>query len=171
MVVPEAEKPEQGTISINFECTSLASSNARSGPPDEKSQSMSISVDNIVKNVVILDQLGIEKDIVSWALFVDIYCLEGSYFIKIVSYFCLDDGNVYDAALLATIKSLKCLELPSVEVETRENGTKRWKVDKENKKVALELKEVPISTTFGEFNGILLIDPTLKETQLGRFVH
>ena len=82
MVVPEAEKPEQGTISINFECTSLASSNARSGPPDEKSQSMSISVDNIVKNVVNLDQLGIEKDIVSWALFVDIYCLEGSYFIK-----------------------------------------------------------------------------------------
>ena len=82
----------------------------------------------------------------------------------------LDDGNVYDAALLATIKSLKCLELPSVEVETRENGTKRWKVEKENRKVALDLKEVPISTTFGEFNGILLIDPTLKETQLGRLV-
>ena len=40
---------------------------------------MSISVDNIVKNVVNLDQLGIEKDIVAWALFVDIYCLEGLF--------------------------------------------------------------------------------------------
>ena len=48
-------------------------------------------------------------------------------------------------------------------------GSKKWHVDKTEKCTALKLKETPISTTYGEFGGILLIDPTLKETQLGRY--
>ena len=78
-MVPDAEKPDQGMISVNFEFSSLSSSNAKSGPPDEKCQSVSISIDNIIKNVVDLKQLNIEVDVLSWALFVDIYCLEGEY--------------------------------------------------------------------------------------------
>lgn len=156
LVMPEAETPDCGMISINFEFSSLSSSNARSGPPDEKCQSVSISLDNIVKNVVDLTQLSVERDQLAWALFVDVYCLE-------------DDGNVFDAALLAITKALSCLELPLASVETDGNsGKKKWHVDTKEKKVALHLKETPISTTYGEFGGILLIDPTLKETQLGR---
>ena len=74
-----------------------------------------------------------------------------------------DDGNTNDAALLSAIKSLQNLELPTVEFS--ETGKK---VDIEKKIKAFEMKKIPISTTFGEFNGILLIDPTLKETELGR---
>ena len=78
-MVPDAETPDQGMISVNFEYSSLSSSNSRSGPPDEKCQSVSISIDNIIKNVVDLKQLNIEADVLSWALFVDIYCLEGRF--------------------------------------------------------------------------------------------
>ena len=92
------------------------------------------------------------EDELAWSIFVDIYCLE-------------DDGNTNDAALLSTIKSLQNLELPTVEFS--ETGNEK-KVDTEKKKKAFEMKKIPISTTFGEFNGILLIDPTLKETDLGR---
>ena len=76
----------------------------------------------------------------------------------------LDDGNVSDAALLSVISSLIELRLPKVEI-TEKNETKVNKMEKEK---ILNLRKIPISTTFGEFNGILLIDPTLKETELGR---
>jgi len=76
----------------------------------------------------------------------------------------LDDGNVNDAALLSVISSLIELRLPKVEI-TEKNETKVNKMEKEK---ILNLQKIPISTTFGEFNGILLIDPTLKETELGR---
>ena len=71
---------------------------------------------------------------------------------------------------MAVTKSLTCLELPKATVKSDElTGSKKWHVDKTEKLKALKLKETPISTTYGEFGGILLIDPTLKETQLGRY--
>ena len=69
-----------------------------------------------------------------------------------------------DAALLSVITSLKNLKLPKVTI----SETNEREVNLEVLEVALNLKKIPISTTFGEFNGILLIDPTLKEVTLGR---
>jgi len=151
LVKPEADSPKSGMVSVNFEFSSVSSSNQRSGPPTEKAQSISIFVNNILKGILDLTEIGIKEDELAWSIFVDIYCLE-------------DDGNTNDAALLSTIKSLQNLELPTVEFS--ETGNEK-KVDTEKKKKAFEMKKIPISTTFGEFNGILLIDPTLKETDLG----
>ena len=173
LVKPEADSPKSGMVSVNFEFSSVSSSNQRSGPPTEKAQSISIFVNNILKGILDLTEIGIKgefltrdgespvptvpilehsEDELAWSIFVDIYCLE-------------DDGNTNDAALLSTIKSLQNLELPTVEFS--ETGNEK-KVDTEKKKRAFEMNKIPISTTFGEFNGILLIDPTLKETDLGR---
>ena len=80
-------------------------------------------------------------------------------------YFCFqDDGNVIDAALMAIVSALQDLKLPNVTFNDQEEKV----VDLNTKENAVELLKLPVSTTYGEFGGALLLDPTLKECELGR---
>ena len=60
LVKPEADSPKSGMVSVNFEFSSVSSSNQRSGPPTEKAQSISIFVNNILKGILDLTEIGIK---------------------------------------------------------------------------------------------------------------
>ena len=78
LVQPSAATPDEGIIAINFEFSSVSSPGAKSGAPTETAQSLSIFLDNIIKQVVDKKELCIEVDKLVWTLFVDLYCLEGT---------------------------------------------------------------------------------------------
>ena len=79
LVKPDADSPNSGSLNVNFEYSSVSSPSARSGPPNEKAQSISLFLNNILNSVADKKQLGIKPDEVAWAIFLDIYCLEGIY--------------------------------------------------------------------------------------------
>ena len=62
LVKPEADSPKSGMVSVNFEFSSVSSSNQRSGPPTEKAQSISIFVNNILKGILDLTEIGIKGE-------------------------------------------------------------------------------------------------------------
>ena len=76
-----------------------------------------------------------------------------------------DDGNVIDAALMSIVSAIQNLTLPSVTLT--EEGAKE--VDLTQRINPVSLKMFPVSTTWGEFGGMLLLDPTSRECELGRF--
>jgi len=150
LVQPDAATPGQGILAINFEFSAVSSPGAKSGAPSEFAQSASLFLDNIIRQVLDLSELCIVEDKLVWTLFIDLYCLE-------------DDGNVTDAALMALVTAIKNLSLPNVSFDDNE----KMEIDRENKNTKLTLKMHPVSTTYGEFGGILLLDPTARETELG----
>ncbi|CBY11338.1 unnamed protein product [Oikopleura dioica] len=149
-IKPAAATPKDGSFSVNFEFSSVCSPNAKAGPPNEVAQTMSIFLDGILKQVFETNQLCIEPDLLAWTLFIDVYCLE-------------DDGNVTDAAMMSVISSLRDLKLPEITIDEE---TAKPVVNLE-KQSPVDLKMFPVSTTYGEFSGILLLDPTARETELG----
>ena len=66
LVKPEADSPKSGMVSVNFEFSSVSSSNQRSGPPTEKAQSISIFVNNILKGILDLTEIGIKGQFLAW---------------------------------------------------------------------------------------------------------
>ena len=64
---------------------------------------------------------------------------------------------------MALVTAIKNLSLPNVSFDDNE----KMEIDRENKNTKLTLKMHPVSTTYGEFGGILLLDPTARETELG----
>ncbi|CAG5106925.1 Oidioi.mRNA.OKI2018_I69.chr1.g3062.t2.cds [Oikopleura dioica] len=149
-IKPAAATPTDGSFSVNFEFSPVCSPNAKAGPPNEVAQTMSIFLDGILKQVFDNNQLCIEPDVLAWTLFIDVYCLE-------------DDGNVTDAAMMSVISSLRDLKLPEITIDEE---TAKPVVNVE-KSTPVSLKMIPVSTTYGEFSGILLLDPTARETELG----
>jgi len=150
LVQPLAATPDEGICAINFEFSPVSAPAAKSGAPNEIAQSLSIFLDNIVKQVMDNKELCIEEDQLAWTLFFDLYCLE-------------DDGNVIDAALLSIVSAIQNLTLPSV--TRNEEGVKE--VDMTQRANPVSLKMCPVSTTWGEFGGMLLLDPTSRECELG----
>jgi len=71
---------------------------------------------------------------------------------------------VIDAALMSVVSALKGLELPKVTLNDQEEKV----VDLTVRESTIDLKMHPVSTTYGEFAGLLLLDPTLRECELGR---
>ena len=76
---PLAAKPDEGICAINFEFSPVSAPAAKSGAPNEIAQSLSIFLDNIVKQVMDNKELCIEEDLLAWTLFFDLYCLEGAF--------------------------------------------------------------------------------------------
>ena len=77
LTVPNAATPNEGMFSINVEFSPVSSPGAKSGAPTEAAQSLAIFLDNILKQVIEPSQICIVEDRLAWALFIDIYCLEG----------------------------------------------------------------------------------------------
>lgn len=65
--------------------------------------------------------------------------------------------------MMSVISSLRDLKLPEITIDEE---TAKPVVNLE-KQSPVDLKMFPVSTTYGEFSGILLLDPTARETELG----
>ncbi|GAA5854889.1 hypothetical protein JCM5353_005072 [Sporobolomyces roseus] len=152
---PEISTPYQGFIVPNIDLSSLCSPIFRPGPPSDESQVLSSRLKDILisSNVVDLESLCIEPGKSAFVLYLDLVCL--NY-----------DGGVLDAAVLACVGALNSLILPQATFDVDTNETICDPISSDTPGRPIELSSEPYAVSFAYFNGHLLPDPTLFESQL-----
>ena len=145
---PFPDTPEEGVLLVNAEFVPLASPDFEPGPPNEDAIELARVVDRGLRKgeVVDLKELCIVPGEKVWMLWVDIYILD-------------HNGNLMDAAALASLAALMNTKLPEVKVEGEE-------IIKTGKFKPLNIKDYPIAVTLGKIGESFIVDPLLDEEQL-----
>lgn len=140
---PFPDKPDEGTIIVNTEMLPLSSDDFESGPPGVDSIELARVVDRAIRESGCIDLKKlciVEKEKV-WMVLIDIYTIN-------------NDGNLQDAACLASLAALKQAKIPEYKDE---------KIDYEKRKDKLPLISFPVECTTVKINNNLLVDPTFYE--------
>ena len=139
---PYSDSPESGVMTTAAELIPLASPDFEAGPPRENAIELARVVDRGIREseVIELDKLCIEPKEKVWIVFIDIH---------IIDY----DGNLFDAASLASMAALLTTTVPAERFELGED-------------YPLPIKEPPISCTSVKYNGAVVMDPSLDEEEI-----
>lgn len=141
---PMKDTPNDGNITTSAELLPMADDNYDVGPPTPFGVELARVVDRAIRAAGVVDtkKLFIEEGKV-WSVFIDMYILN-------------NDGNLFDAGLLASMASLLSCKMPKYENEKviREAMSK------------LPTKNIVTSCTFAKFSNKLLLDPTANEEAL-----
>ncbi len=139
---PYPDTPESGVLTTAAELIPLASPDFESGPPQEDAIELARVVDRGVREseVIELDKLCIEPNEKVWIIFLDIHILDY-------------DGNLFDAASLASLAALSTATVPNKRFELGED-------------YPLPMREPPISCTSVKFDNFVVIDPSLDEDEI-----
>ena len=142
---PFPDSPAEGVLMVNSEFSAIASPEFENGPPREDSIELSRVVDRGIRESKTIDvgKLCIEKGEKVWIVFADI---------NIMNY----DGNLIDAAGIATIAALMTTKVPKIE----EDGTVNRDGVSEG---SLPITEIPVPVSVGSINGTIVMDMTKKE--------
>ena len=147
---PFSDTPNKGVLTCNAELTPIASPFFESGPPDEQTVEIARVVDRGIREskAVDLEKLVLIPGEKVHVCFVDIYVLDY-------------DGNLFDASEIAATVALMSAKIP--EIEVNEDTGELTVLDK---KQLLPLNNIPVSATFAKINGVLVLDPCLKEERV-----
>jgi len=139
---PYPDSPNEGVMTTAAELIPLASPDFEAGPPREDSIELARVVDRGIRESKLIDveKLCIEPHEKVWIVFIDIH---------IIDY----DGNLFDAASLASLAALMTAKVPAERFEL-------------GKDYPLPLKDPPISCTSVKYNGVIITDPSLDEQEI-----
>jgi len=139
---PYSDSPDSGVMTTAAELIPMASPDFEAGPPREDAIELARVVDRGVREsgVIEVDKLCIEPGEKVWIVFIDLHILDY-------------DGNLFDAASLASLAALSTTKVPAERFELGEN-------------YPIPLKEPPISCTSVKFNNVVVIDPSLDEEEI-----
>lgn len=141
---PFPDTPDQGVLITNAELNALASPTFEPGPPGEYATEIARVVDRGIRESGAVDftTLCIEEGKEVWMIFVDIHVLD-------------HDGNLFDVSNIAAISALLTTDIPFEQYDI-EPGTN-----------TINIKTIPVSTTFMKCGGEILNDPTHNEEMIG----
>ena len=108
-------------------------------------------VDNNILNIInnTISNNATNLDQYCYVLYVDLICIN-------------DDGNLFDAALLACITALQNTYLP--QYTNIDSDTNELTISEQRSTIPLQLNNIPIATTFAILgDSTILIDPTYDE--------
>jgi exosome complex component RRP42 len=139
---PYPDSPESGVMTTAAELIPLASPDFEAGPPRENAIELARVVDRGIREseLIEVDKLCIEPGEKVWMVFIDIHILDF-------------DGNLFDAASLASLAALLTTNVPAERFDLGED-------------YPLPLKEPPISCTSVKYNGVVVMDPSLDEEDI-----
>jgi len=145
---PYSDTPESGVMTTAAELIPLASPDFEAGPPREDAIELARVVDRGIREseVIELEKLCIipkkEPDVPGkvWIVFIDIH---------IIDY----DGNLFDAASLASLAALMTTVVPA----------ERFEIGKD---FPLPLRDPPVSCTSVKFNNVVVMDASLDEEEI-----
>ena len=139
---PYSDSPESGVMTTAAELIPLASPDFEAGPPREDAIELARVVDRGIREseLIEVDKLCIEPGEKVWMVFIDIHILDF-------------DGNLFDAASLASLAALLTTNVPTERFDLGED-------------YPLPLKEPPISCTSVKYNGVVVMDPSLDEEEI-----
>jgi exosome complex component RRP42 len=139
---PYPDTPEQGAMSTAAELIPLASPDFEAGPPRANAIELARVVDRGIREseLIEVDKLCIEPGEKVWVVFIDIHIMDF-------------DGNLFDAASLASLAALMTTKVPAEHNELGDD-------------YPLPLKEPPVSCTSVKYNGVVVMDPSLDEEEI-----
>ena len=139
---PYPDTPETGVMTTAAELIPLASPDFEAGPPREDAIELARVVDRGIREsqLIEVEKLCIEPEEKVWMVFIDIHILDY-------------DGNLFDAASLASLAALMTTKVPAKRFELGED-------------YPLPIKEPPVSCTSVKFNDIVVMDPSLDEEEI-----
>jgi exosome complex component RRP42 len=140
---PYPDSPESGVMTTAAELIPMASPDFEAGPPQADAIELARVVDRGIREseLIELEKLCIEPNEKVWIVFIDIHVLDY-------------DGNLFDAASLASLAALMTTIVP---VERLDLGDKNY---------PLPIRDPPISCTSAKFNDVVVIDPNLDEEEI-----
>jgi len=139
---PYPDTPDSGVMATAAELIPLASPDFEAGPPRENAIELARVVDRGIREseLIEVDKLCIEPGEKVWIVFIDIHILDF-------------DGNLFDAASLASLAALLTTKVPAERFELGDD-------------YPLPLKEPPVSCTSVKYNGVVVMDPSLDEEEI-----
>lgn len=145
---PYPDTPNEGALVVNAEFMPTASPTFEPGPPDESAIELARIIDRSLRELKVIDmgKLAIIPGKRVWVVYVDIYVLD-------------HDGNLVDAASIATLAALLNTSLPKVEVE--ESGS--IKIDRSARVSSLPINNRVVTITVAKAENVLFVDPDLDE--------
>lgn len=144
---PYPDHDDEGTMSTNMEFNPICGERYESGPPGVNAIEVARVVDRGIRESGFIDwkKLCITKGEKVWNINLDIYCIN-------------DDGNVLDAAALASVAALRVSTFP---VYDKKEEVVKYE---EHSKDPLPLTEnIPLSLTSYKIGDSLLLDPNRDE--------
>ncbi|MEM5802216.1 MAG: exosome complex protein Rrp42 [Candidatus Aenigmatarchaeota archaeon] len=144
LATPFKDTPDEGILIVNAEFTPLASPFFESGPPGEDAIELARVVDRAIRESKCIDmkKLVLVAGEKVFSVFIDIHIIN-------------HEGNLIDAAALASVAALTNTKIPKVE---NEETIIRGEYEKD-----LPLLYKPITITIGKLKDAFLVDPNLKE--------
>ena len=136
---PFPDTPNAGVLTTNAELVPLSSPTFEPGPPHPRAIEVSRVVDRAIRAAEAIDltRLAITPSEKCWTCFVDLHVIDHS-------------GNIIDTAMLAAVAALTHATLPA----------KRFGVGED---APLDVRHVPIETTFCRLGDTIVVDPTFEE--------
>lgn len=143
---PFPDNPDKGVATVMSEYVPMASPMFESGRPGEESIQLARVVDRGIRHsdCINYEKLCIKAGEYVYILFVDCYVMD--YY-----------GNLTDASAIAAIAALMSTQLPRAVLDKK--GEPVW----DGTMQPLEIKEIPLSVTFGKIENIYFVDPSLSE--------
>jgi exosome complex component RRP42 len=151
--VPYTDSPDSGVLTVTAELLPLSSSKYEPGPPSDDSIEVARIVDRGIRESEFIDlkKLCIEEGKEVWTVFLDIYPLN-------------DDGNLIDAAAMASVAALMSAVLPKTEKKDKDSLTKIQFGEFTTKKLPLK-EAMPLTTTYHKLGNSMFIDPDTEEEE------
>ncbi|MFH1306244.1 MAG: exosome complex protein Rrp42 [Candidatus Micrarchaeota archaeon] len=140
---PYPDRPEDGILSTSAEFTPLGSPYFEPGPPRAGAIELARVVDRGIRSseCINLKKHNIENSEFVLATYIDLWILD-------------HDGNLFDAAMLASMSALQNTRMPKVEED---------KIIRDEIVGKLKLSTSVVSCTFTKIGENLLLDPAFEE--------
>jgi exosome complex component RRP42 len=141
---PYPDNPDEGAISVGAELLPLAHGDYEYGPPSMNEIEVARVVDRGIRESKAIDfsKLCIKEGEAAFVAFFDFYAVNS-------------DGNLFDAGSIAAVASFLNAKVPKLNAEN--------KIIKGEYAGKIELKRIPLLTTFVKVGGRILVDPTYLE--------
>jgi len=145
---PYTDHENEGTMMTSMELLPLASSNFEYGQPSIEAVEIARVVDRGIRESRFIDfaKLSIVDGEKVWSVFIDLVTIN-------------DDGNLIDASALAAILALLAARFPVYD----EKADKIEFGEFTDKKLPLNLENLPLTMTFFKLGEKIFIDPTGEE--------
>jgi len=148
---PFPDTPDSGVITTSAELSPLASPYFESGPPSEDAIELARVTDRAIResHAIDLSKLCVIPGKLVWILFIDMYILN-------------DDGNLFDAATLASMAALATSKIPKVKITNEEPLETEILEELE----PLKIDHYTVSATSYKIGDYNVFDPNHREDQI-----
>ena len=146
---PYTDSEESGVLITTVELLPLSSPKYEPGPPRIDAIEIARIVDRGIRESGFIDfnKLCIKEGEKVWIVFLDIFSIN-------------DDGNLIDAACLASVAALKTAKMPKYDEKTERVQFGEWT----NKKLPLG-ENLPLTITFHKIGKSIFLDPVTEEEE------